>query len=55
MDNISINLYVTNLFNEKAFANVGASKIPTANGVFIDANAVPIVPRTIGAMLSYSF
>ncbi len=55
LNDISVNLYVTNLFDKKAFANVGATNIPTANGVFLDAAGIPVVPRTVGVMMSYDF
>ena len=55
LDNVSVNLYVTNLFDKKAFANVGATNIPSATGVFLDAAGIPVVPRTVGVSLSYNF
>jgi len=55
MDDISVNLYVTNLFDKHAFAGINAYTIPTPGGVFFDAQAAPVTPRMVGVNLSYKF
>ncbi|MBL4803160.1 MAG: TonB-dependent receptor [Emcibacter sp.] len=60
MDNISLNFYVTNLFNKSAFANVIALLIPGAPEVSgqpipLTATGTPVTPRTFGAVLSFDF
>jgi len=53
MDNISLNLYVTNLFDKEAYSSANASVIP--NSTIFVAAGTPVTPRTIGAVLSYEF
>jgi len=52
--NVALNLYVTNLFNKKAFSNINASVVPGTTDQF-DIQASPITTRTIGAVLSFNF
>ena len=50
-DNISLNLYATNLFNEGAMTSTFSF-----NPIFLQpATGVPLKPRTIGASLSFDF
>jgi len=50
-DNISLSLYATNLFNKLAYANTFGRNV---NSV-LEATAVPLRPRTIGAVISVDF
>ncbi len=53
MENVNLNLFVTNLFNKEAFANIQATLIP--GSTLLNATGTPVMPRTIGAVLSFDF
>ncbi|PCI54381.1 MAG: hypothetical protein COB36_10360 [Alphaproteobacteria bacterium] len=50
---ISLNFYVTNLFNNDAFAASTGFLIPGT--LMVNGQATPVRPRTIGAVLSFDF
>ena len=60
MGDVALNFYVTNLFNQSAFANITALLIPGATEVAgqpipLSATGTPIRPRTMGVVLSFDF
>ena len=50
---ISLNIYITNLFNNDAFVSTRGSLIPGTS--MVNGQATPARPRTIGAVLSFDF
>ncbi len=49
--NVGINFYITNLLNKEAYSNAYGYRV----GSVAIRNAAPVMPRTIGASISYEF